>query len=257
MTREQAARHYLEVSRAASIAPRGSEKESESHLTMRELEKRHPHVKRHAIVGLDKDFDQPLGRNEREHQAELRRQSGLTSQQVNAQRQELRAHHYGFPNPSEIYDAANPEPEASRRARGSRRHTSRRRARSAGRKASRVASTATATPVKTAGGIAGELLVAGLALSLLYMLLKSEEPGGTHIVTTTLKGLTGALGRLVSPASDLFTPAPLKTTRVKSVVPSAPRAGVSSPAALAQHNRDVRLFFGPLPNFATVTPTIP
>ena len=254
MTRERAARHYLEASRAASMAPRGSEAESENHLTMRKLENRHPHIRRHAIVGNDQDFDQPLGRNEREHQTELRRQTGLTNHQVTAQRKELRANHYGFPNPSEIYDAANPELEASRRARAARRNGPRRATR-AHRKATRFASgTATAGTVKSAGGIAGELLVAGLALSLLYLVLRSESGEGLPVIGPALKGLTGALSRLASPASDLFTAAPAKKAAAKATITSRAVVGVSSPAKLAQASP---FMLGPLPSYATVTPTIP
>ena len=60
MTREEAARRYLESSRAASAAGRGSERESIEHDTQERLRRRHPGVHEHALVGADEDFDQPL-----------------------------------------------------------------------------------------------------------------------------------------------------------------------------------------------------
>lgn len=251
MTREEAARRYLEASRAASILPRGSEGQAVHHDTMRRLEHRHPDVKMHATVGTSQDFDQPLHRNDREHQAELRRRSGLTNQQITARRRELRANHYGFPNPAEIYDAANPAHDGARRRR--RPASSSRRARSA----TRLPTPSAPGPVKQAGSIAWELLMAGFALSLLYLLLTSEEKGGTKVFSTVLTGVSGAFNRLLSPTNDLFSPATVKRTTAPAT-PSRPRVGVSSPAALKAYQRETAgVFSSTLPNYSSVTPTIP
>jgi hypothetical protein len=225
--------------------------------TMRKLEQRHPDVKRHALVGDNEDFDAPLNRNEREHQAWMRRQAGLTNTQVNAQRQELRAGDYGRPKPSDIYSAANPDPgpgspRSGRREGGRARRTLAR----GGRRTARTLASNAPGPVHDAASIFWELMVAGISISMLYLVLTStERKGGGNVVTSTLAGITGAFTRLALPTNDLFSAAPKAAAPAPTV-----RVGVSSPARVQQIQR---VLGGPgsrlpdLSNLAQAVPTIP
>jgi hypothetical protein len=257
MTHEERARRYLEASRAASVHERGSEGRAIHEGTMRRLEREHPVVREHALVGAGQDFDEPLNRNELEHQRELRRQQGMTNTETAERRRQLRAADFGRRarhTPAEIFDAANPS-----RARAT---PERRRRAGAGpsRRARRTLARAASGPVRETGSILGELFVAGVALSLLYLLLTSEQQGGRRVPSTILELVTGGFRRLASPTSDLFTAVPkatstARTARTPAVSPA--RAGVSSPAALAQRQGSINSLFGPLPSFSSVTPTIP
>jgi hypothetical protein len=226
MTHEERARRYLEASRAASVAGRGSEAEAIHHETMRRLEREHPAVREHALVGTSQDFDQPLGRNETEHQRELRRKAGITNTQAASSRRELRAADYRRRAP-----ASPAVPPRRRGWRGNqpswgwrRRQRARRASSSASaphRRARRTSSprstrrigrrviSAAPGPVKETGSIFGELFIAGIALSLLYLLLRSEGGEGWPVASITANGITGALRRLTSPTNNLFEgPAP-------------------------------------------------
>jgi hypothetical protein len=212
MTREEAARRYLESSRAASAAGRGSERESIEHDTQERLRRRHPGVHEHALVGADEDFDQPLARNEREHQRHLQKQAGLTNPQLRARRAQLRSSDYGRHKPSEIYQAANPQPPAAgsrpRRGRG---HVQPR-GRGTGRQARQAAqAVANATPGSSIGSILGEFALAGVGLSVLYLVLSNSS-----VTTGTLNGITGFFRRLIEPTNDLFSTAAKATTSAKA-----------------------------------------
>jgi hypothetical protein len=251
VTREEAARRYLAASRAASALPRGSEGQAIHHETMRRIEQRHPQVRAHALVGAGEDFDQPLDRNELEHQRELRRQAGLTNQQTSARRRELRNSHYGAPSPSETFLAANRGSTNTGRASARRSHQ--RPSPRGGRAARRIARQAPA-PISSAGSIIGEFAIAGIALSLLYLLLSKPS-----VYTTTLGGITGFLRRLTEPTNDLFTasktPAKAKAAPART---SAPQAGVSSPSTIAAYEAQTAgVFSRTLPSYANLTPTIP
>ena len=252
MTHEEAARRYLESSRAASAlgGPAYSPAREEHETTMRHLERDHPHVREHALVGTDKDFDQPLGRNEREHQVQLRRDAGLTNTDTAARRKALRAGDYGREpryKPSEIYNAANPP--APRGAGAGRRAPARRR--SGSRRPSLPAPAASA--VSDAGSAITEFAVAVVALALLYLFLRSEEKGGKKVVSTTLTGVSGLFRRLVESGNDLFS------ASQKPAGKQAPQVGPSSAKALAAANpgNTPSIFGLTLPNYSAVTPTIP
>jgi hypothetical protein len=256
MTREEAARRYLQADMAAHAVPgeRSYDPAREAHEeTKRHLEKRHPGVRQHALVGTDKDFDEPLRKDEREHQAHLRHQSGLTNTQLAAQRKQLRDTDYGRHSPSEIYTAANPDrdQDAPRKPRGRRPGSRpRRRLPSVGTGGRSVSSTIAAAPAHEAGNILWEIVIAGIALSLLYLILTGTEQK-KGVVTAILNGITGAFKRLKDPENNLFEAAP------KTKKSSAPQVGPSKAAGSAEITR----VFGPtLPNYsnlATTTPTAP
>lgn len=262
MTREEAARRYLQADMAAHAVPgeRSYDPAREAHEeTKRHLEKRHPGVRAHAIVGTEKDFDEPLRKDEREHQAYLRHQSGLTNTQLAARRKELRDTDYGRHSPSEIYQAANKDrdQDAPHKPRGRRPGASPRRRRRSlpriGVGGRSVSSTIAAGPAHEAGNILWEIVIAGIALSLLYLILTGTEQK-KGVVTSILAGITGGFRRLADPANNLFAPAPKTTTAKKN---SAPQVGPSKAAGSAEITR----VFGPtLPNYsnlATTTPTVP
>lgn len=252
MTHEERARRYLEASRAASASERGSEAESIHHGTMRALEREHPLVREHALVGAGEDFDEPLNRNEIEHQRELRRQDGMTNTETAARRRQLRDVDYGRRarySPSGIFENANPSHGRAQR----RRSTSRR---GGARRAARTVTSNAPSPVSSVGSIAWEFVIAGLALSLLYLVLRSEGgEGGFPVVSITANGIAGALKRLASPTNNLFGSAAATATTASS------GGGGASGSALTGHVATNSTRSKPVPVTAlgrrvTVRPTV-
>lgn len=258
MTREEAARRYLEASRAAGAS--SSHRGREAHEgTMSVLEKRHPRVREHATFGAGEDFDRALGRNEREHQLHLQRESGLTNPQIKSRRRQLRDQDYGRHSAADVYRAANPEVlGGTRRERrggrsGRRVHPVRRGARRPARSARstiRVVSGETIgkTPIVTVGALFWEVLSASIGIAMLYLVI---SPHGSKVTTGVLGGLTQALSRLAS--ADGLWATPAKKTATRAV--SAPQVGVSKPSQLAASSQ----LFGSqqLPNYSSLVPTMP
>jgi hypothetical protein len=195
MTREEAARRYLEASRAASISTGDAHDAHEG--TMRRLEQRHPQVRAHALVGAGEDFDQAPGRNELEHQRELRRQAGITNQQAAARRGELRATHYGAPTASETYQAANPPGAPSPSRARSRSRSAPRRAASAG---AGISTGAIGDAVTGRGNLFMQLLGWTLALSLIYLLVAGK---GVNALTGVVNAIVGGVRTFVAPIDPI------------------------------------------------------
>jgi hypothetical protein len=204
LTREEAARRYLQESRAASIHKKGSEGRLVHEETMARLQRRHPKVREHAIVGTTPDFDEPLGRNELEHQQHLRRQSRLTNPQILARRKDLRGEDYGRPKPSEVYAAANPQapkPKPTRPERPTSRPgpRSRPRARTA-RTRSYARQTGIPAATKSTTQVVMEAIGIGIGLSLAYLVLEGKGPTA---LKTGLESVSNLLNLFISPVDPL------------------------------------------------------
>lgn len=187
MTKEAAARRYLESSRAASMFHDGEEGATIHRETMAELRKHHPNVAEHALLGAGQDFDEPPGRTELEHQRQLRSDAGLTNSDIVERRKALRGRGYGAPSPA--------KPKAAPRKT---RATPRRRVKGAGAVAS-----APGDAVAGRGNIFMQLLGWTLVLSVIYLLLTGKGVSAlTGLVNVVVGGVTTFI-RPVDPIASL------------------------------------------------------
>ncbi len=91
MNHPERARRYLQASLSSSYTGLPKEHRDAYEAQMRAHERAYPGVREHALIGADRDFDEPLTAGEREHQQHLRRQEGITHGQVLDARKKLRS----------------------------------------------------------------------------------------------------------------------------------------------------------------------
>lgn len=186
MTKEEAARRYLQADMAANYTSLPGEAKEAHEGTMNELERKHPGAKEHALVGSDADFDVPLVAGEREHQQHMRRREGLVHGQVLERRKQLREQ--GKPT--------RPRPRPS--SRGAVRAGAR-----AGRSWYRsrpVRQTGIPGAVSSTGSTVMEAIGIAIGLSLLYLILSRK---GSNAFSALLGGVVKAIDLLIQPIDPL------------------------------------------------------
>jgi hypothetical protein len=228
----QHGRLYLQAHRDSQLTNLPAEHRQAREDIMSQLERKDQGIRERALTGSNRHFDQPLTPGEREHQRNWQQQEGLDHGQVLDRRRAL----------------DQPATARGQRAssRGRRRPSMTRRGPSTTRRA--IEHNPVGEGAAGAAGLFWELITAGVALSILFLLLSKT---GSTAYSSVLNGLTGALGRLADPHNDLFTPsAPQKAPSAPQKAPSVKRANARPPASAG--------VFGPaLPSYATLTPTIP
>jgi hypothetical protein len=231
------AHRYLEASMSAGATGLPSEQRDAYRGTMRDLERKYPQVREHAIAGAAADFDEPLGAGEREHQRHLREREDFTEGHVREVRKELRG------EPGTAPRAPRKKPGAVRAGiSGGRAYArARRYARSA----------ASSGPLGDAGSTLLYALGAGIALTLLYLALAGKGP---KALQTLLSGVGNFVRVLVSPV-DPLAPKASSSTSTSSAPRTDPRApasyeqGAYLPTSPLQRERfrQVNPSFGPAP----------
>lgn len=185
MTREEAARRYLQASRDSGYQNLPGEAKQAHEDTMRRLERKHAGLREHAIVGTAQDFDKPLDAGLREHQAHLRQTEGLTHSQVLDRRKAIRSG--GKPT--------RPRPPRRAAVRAGAR---------AGRAHYRTSKALRDTGLPAAAGSTGSIVMQavgiGIGLSLVYLVLSRKGAGAFAGV---LNGVTQGLQIFLQPLDPL------------------------------------------------------
>lgn len=213
MSREARARRYLEASMEAGFTGLPAENRRSREELMAAHERAYPEVREHALVGTNRDFDEPLSAGAREHQRELRRREGLKEGQVQEMRKQLRApSSTRRPSLEVITGPASSAAAAGQRAVG-------------------------ATGLTRGGGnVVLQLIGVGLLLSLVYLLVAGKGVKALGGIASTVSGGVRAFVAPVDPIKRLETalgagevtsssaPAP------SSSAPADPLAGVTGSA---------------------------
>lgn len=204
--------------------------------TMRQLERKHPGVKEHAIVGSDQDFDKPLRAGEREHQGYMRQREGMTHGQVLERRKAIRG---GGTKPT------RPKP-SNRRAVGA----GARAGRSYYRGRSAIRQTGIPSAAQSTGSLVMEAVGIAIGLSLLYLIL-NEKGKGPLALSTLFKGLESAVKIFINPVDPLkalsgsssSSSAASSTTEKQDSTPAPrPQKSASAPVYKTQRQNEA---FGP------------
>jgi hypothetical protein len=210
------------------------------------LEREDPGVRDRALVGSAQHFDQPLSKGERAYQQHWQGEEGLDVGDVTRKRKELDR------------DPSVPTNPGRRPGAGGRRTSS------GGRRRSSRAITRNAPAAATdVAGMFWDFLMAGIAISVLYLVLtSSNKKGGTNVLLDSLSGFTGAFARLADPTNNLFGPAS-KSAAAATPAPSGTGGGAPLKGGLApiikkpSKATKAAVFGAALPNYSAVTPTIP
>jgi hypothetical protein len=234
----QRARLYLEAHRDSGMTGLPDEHRQARQDIMSQLEREDPGVRERALVGSDKHFDRRLEKGERSYQQSWQRREGLDVGDVTKRRKDLDR------------DQDAPAPISGGRRPGTRRRG--RSPRGGGRSPIRTITRNAPAAAGSVAGIAWELFIAGIAVSLLYLILTSSEKGGNDVLEDTLTGVTGAFTRLTDPKDTLFSPAlKTKVAAAKTTVRQVAQVGPSRSAG----EQIVSSTFGStLPNYSTSSP---
>ena len=210
----QRARLYLQAHRDARMTALPGEHKAAREELMRQLEREDPGVRERALVGSDSHFDRPLEKGEKDYQRHFQREERLDHGQVLERRRAL---------------TASAAPHGGRRRPVPPRPAQHRARRAAQRTSGYVRDTAAAVappPVKAGGNILYGALLAGVGLSMLYLLLTRT---GATVSLTNLFG--GGFRRLASASTPLFgTPAPSSNSSAMNAWLATP-TGASAPVA--------------------------
>lgn len=205
MTREAARRLYVQTDRNASYTHLPQAHVDAHEDILDELERRHPGIRREAIAGAPRHFDEPLDTGTRAHQEHMRREEGTQQADVEATRREMDGKPAPTPRPEPSPAApaggGNPRPNRSPALFGGARPL-------AGAKRARG-------KLRTVAGTAGSwglysyrVIGWGIGLSVLYLFVsRSETAGAGHAPGELLfGGFTAALGAIASPTVDPLSP---------------------------------------------------
>lgn len=237
----QRARLYLQAHRDSGMTGLPDEHRQARQDIMSQLEREDQGVRERALVGSGQHFDRRLEKGERSYQQNWQRREGLDVGDVTRRRKDL-DRDQDAPKPSGGRRPGTPGPRRKYGGRG----------RSPIR---RITNNAPAAATSVAG-IAWELFIAGVAVSLLYLVLTSSEKGGNNVLEDALTGVTGAFARLADPTNNLFGPAKAtaaaaKTSTAKTAATQVPQVGPSKSAGSSV----VSTTFGAaLPDFSTLSP---
>lgn len=234
----QRSRLYMEMHRDSGYTGLPDEHRESREEIMRQLEEKDAGVRERALVGGPKHFDRPLTKDERSYQQHWQREEGLDVSDVERRRKDL--------------GSSSPKPRG-RRSQGAGRRSGRRR--STFRRAVRPVASAPAGEAAASGaGLFWEVFAGGIVISLLYLVLSSK---GTQVTGGILGGITGAFNRLADPTNNLFGPSKRPATK-RAAAPTGTGGGAPLAGGLAPKTpTGKQIIAGPLPSFATLTPTIP
>lgn len=184
LTKPAHARRYLQASMSAGYTGLPAEHRQAAEDRMRSHERSYPGVRRHALAGSRRHFDEPLSAGERSHQSHLRREEGLGEGEVLDLQREL-----------DTPARARPPRAAGRERSRSSTFTGPRAARSAAAAGGGVISQVT-------GGGGGVMYFIGglLLLSLIYLLVAGK---GVKVVTGLTNVVTGAVHTFVAPVDPI------------------------------------------------------
>lgn len=234
MTRRQAAREYLSSDYYSSATGVSAEQRKVHHETMRSLEERYPGIREQAIAGQPRHFDRPLSTNERSHQRYMQEREKLDTPELATLRRNLddadRARPRASSGGGESGAPARRTPPPPRRPSPTRPPT-RNRARNAAASARRAVAASPISPPASVKGIGSMITTAasaGVAFSMLYLLLQNGKAAGGII-----GGAGQAFDKLVSPqpffGSSTSSPGPTGATGVTGAANAylaAPATGV-------------------------------
>jgi hypothetical protein len=235
----QRARLYLEAHRDSGMTGLPDEHRQARQDIMSQLERQDPGVRERALVGSDQHFDRRLEKSERSYQQAWQRREGLDVGDVTQRRKDLDR------------DQDAPKPSGGRRPGTHRRAPISRRG--GGRSRIRTITSNTPPAAASIAGIGWELFIAGIAISLLYLILTSSEKkgAGANVLEDALGGVTGAFTRLTDPTNNLFGPATKAAGKAKATARQVAQVGPSKSAGEAI----VTSTFGAkLPNYSTSSP---
>jgi hypothetical protein len=185
MTNHERARRYLQASMSAGYADQKPEAVQAAHDLMNAHERAYPDVRRHALSGENRDFDEALQPGEREHQQHLRRQDNMSHQDILDTRKEIRG-------------SGAPARRAPSRAQ--------RRSSSPARTAAGAATGAIGTGFDVATGKAGGSIIVQLIglllfLSLVYLLVAGK---GTKALSGIATAIEGGIKAFISPEDPIL-----------------------------------------------------
>lgn len=209
LTKQLRARRYLQASLESGRPGLPAHEHERLQKLMRSHEESYAGVRRHAVHGEPRHFDKPLTRNEREHQAHLRRETRLTPGESKDVRSELDRELAGTLARARESDAARTASSAAGAGAG-------------------------AIGVATRGG--GNTLLYVIGGGLLLLLIYQLVAGKAGELIGSIVGVgTGAARAFIAPADPLLSletalgAAPIAAGSSSSKSPSPPSS--SAPAA--------------------------
>jgi murein DD-endopeptidase MepM/ murein hydrolase activator NlpD len=229
LSREARARRYLQASMEAGYTNQAPEVREAKHSLMRAHERAYSGVRRHALAGARRHFDEPLTAGEREHQTHLRREEGMRNADVERIQKELDT------------------PPAERRRQ---RDTLAGRARAGAQPAidtARATASGAGELLPTGGG--GWMYAVGLGLSLIliYLLIAGK---GAKAITGLVGIFTGGVRAFVAPVDPLAAAeralgaAPIATAGAASAATGSPTGSGGGPVPKANAAGYVAPFTG-------------
>lgn len=205
LSKEKRARRYLQASMSAGATGLRAEHREAYESQMRSHERAYPGVRRHAIAGSRRHFDEPLLAGERSHQQHLRRSEGLQESDLMGIQREL----------------------DERPSTGSRRQAKQ-------RSAAGAAAGSAAGAIGSAAGGGGSTLMyfigITLGLSLIYLLVSGK---GVGALTGVVGALTGGVRAFVAPVDPIAAAEGALGASPISRAPSTSPAPAASPQAAA------------------------